>query len=231
VPKKPVNRRRKKQLAIEGFVILVLALVFGRILSDELKESVDSLTSAENVYRQEVATSATSTQLAHLQMSTDGAAQQLVLQANKYSDYSLAVSQDLMTLQQVRAELNEDVDDVSRLLDALPSEDSDLKTAEQSIKSQVDGVDQTVDAVSKPTDVNDLSRAFRVKMSIIPVAIAEIDVLVFGDTVLKRERAVRQSTEERYSFCKWADYIFSGFGLCLTLYGTLSGLGSFSEAE
>jgi len=226
-----VNHRRKKRLTIAGFVIVIVTFIFGRVLTDELKDSVDSLTTAENVYRQEIGTSTTATQLANLQMQANATSQKLLLQENKYKDYSLVVTQDLATLQQVKSELNLDMDDVSRLLDQLPPGAKDLRATKQTVKAQVDSVNQSVADVSKPTPVNDLSRAVKVKLSILPLVIAEVQVFVFGDAVLTREKAVREAREKLYGFCKLAGYTFYALGIGLALYAQLAGYGSISAPE
>jgi hypothetical protein len=227
-----VNHRRKKRLTILAGIIVFLTFLFGRVLTDRLKESVDSLSGAANEYERQLGTGTLSTQIANLQLEVIAARKKGMLSGDsKGKDYSLIVMEDLGGLEQRRSQLNLDMEDMSRLLDTLPAGPKDLRTMREGAKAFVDKTNLSLDELKKPGQTNDWNRAVRVKLGIIPVALAQIYVAVVGDSVLTRVKQVRDARKKVYQFCLWADYFFYVLGFGLGLYAQLSGLGSLPGTE
>jgi len=221
-----VKHRPKTRLTVAGIVIVFLTFLFGRVLTDTLKESVDSLTSAISEYRSELGTTTTSDQIANLQLQMTAASEKGALAApTAGKDYTPMITEDLGTLEQRRDELNVDMDDTSRLVDALPRGADDLRKFSESVRPYVDKANRGVDDLKKPGQTNDWNRALKVKVGPVPVLIAEIGVVVVGDAALTRANQVRDAREKIYHFCLWTSYVLYALGIILTLYGVLSGVG------
>ena len=149
----------------------------------------------------------------------------------KGKDYTLMVMEDLGVLEQRRAQLNVDMDDMSRLLDSLPVGGKDLRKMRDDCKTFVDKTNLGVDEIKKPGQTNDGNRVIKVKLAVIPVLLAQLDVAVVGDAVLTSVKQVRDAREKVYQFCLWTGYFFYLLGFGLGLYAQLSGIGSLPGTE
>jgi hypothetical protein len=219
-----VKHRRKKSLAVVGIVVVFCTFLFGKVFTDALKGSVDSLADDAAGYRRELGTSTVSTQIANLQLEISAASEKGALaEPSNEKNYSPMILEDLSALEQRRSQLNVDMDDMSRLLDALPAGAVDLRDLRERVKVFVDKANRDVDELKKPGQTDDWKRAFKVKLEIIPVMVAELGVVVVGDAVLTRVEQVHAAREKIYHFCLWTGYLLYTLGIILAIYGVLSG--------
>src|SRR5258708_39568843 len=122
-----------KGLAVATVLILALTFVVREIVRENLQELHDSLARAESQFRIEGGQSAISAQilLAQQQLETlklqDEAAQNGNGKIDPHRDFSALIAQDTVAVQQVLGQLNVDFDNVSRLIDAMPSGAKDLR--------------------------------------------------------------------------------------------------------
>jgi hypothetical protein len=220
------KKRRKTQLTVLAALVVVLTFILDHVISDDLKESLDSVRGAEDHYRREGETSNLSTQLATIQNQLELENKKLSSFDLKTKDYSPMIAVDVANLSRRRGDLDVAMDNVSRFLDAFPSdEERELRNGCKVLRRFVVDVDKAADDMKKPSQKHDWTQDVIVKVTVAKVYLAEIYVVVFGDRVLTRAKEIEKSIELELRVCTWLARFSYMCGVGLGLYAQLAGTG------
>jgi len=216
-------------LAIASAVILLLTFILREILKDNLKELHDSLARAESEFRNESGQAVISLQI----LTGQEQAELLRIQAEKQAgkirrtqDFSDLIAQDTNLAQQALADVNNDFDSTSRLIDAFPARTKDLRNLREHVRGQLEKMNAQVRETLKPTPEHDLSRFVAVKVAMISALLEGIPVAILGDAALTAARRLQEASEYLISICSRAIYFLGVLGLLFGVYAAIAGIKS-----
>lgn len=220
-------------LAVISALILVLTYFMKDIVKERAKDATSSADSAENLYRTEGGQSRLSLQIMQMQQQISALQQANAQQSTGAArDYSDAIRSDSVLAQQMLADFKIAADSVSRLIDAVPSvEAKEFRHRLDQLKPSIEMADQQVTETLKPSSKHDWTRLFQVKLALVDAAIAELPILVLGDSVMTSIQRTRDAYGRLYRFTQWASYFLYTVGVALGLYAALSGMKGLSGSE
>jgi hypothetical protein len=211
--------------AIAGAAILIVTYSVKDVLKERTKDTSASVESGESLYLTQIGQSGVSAQMlqAQLQMSELKAELATPPDDGLQRDYSVVIADDLLIVGQVRAELDGEVENLSRFIDKLPAS-ADLRKALEQLKPGIKKANQQVDDYIRPSMKNDVVRSVGVKLAIVTEVIQIILVAVVGDAALTRARSAKDSADKMYRLSVWSGFVTYALGVALGLYAGVSGM-------
>ena len=213
------------RLTVISFLIIFLTFVFREIFRDWLKELRDGVSSAENLFRNELGQANLTLQLT--QMQTDLKAQQnksAVLRAKRTHNFSKIINEELGAMKKRVYELGQMEQSTERLLKPLPRGARELRKEFQKLREKVKHVTVASFETEKSLTGKDWPESALVLVKIMELAFTEVQIAVFADRVLTYAKTVRDAAGKLYWFCNWIGYTLYVVGISLGLYANLSGI-------
>lgn len=190
-----------------------------------LKDRCDGLQAAEARYESDVGSSSLAVQIMTLQQQIQSDKLES-LEASKYpdGDYSVSISQSIITAEQVRTDLDSGFGSVSALIDALPSQIQNLRQLRDKMRSDIYDAEAQVGGTLKPTAEDNTTRLAQVEIAVAKLAVQEIPVLVLGDRTLSTMRSLKEEDQKLLSRCTTAFWLFALVNFGLAIYGAAVGV-------
>ncbi len=236
--RKILKTRRRQNLAIVSAVIFLLTYSVREMIKEWAKDTSDTAQSAENLYRSELGQATISTQMLQIEGQMNAARAEAVKEAGEASnqqagevDYSDIIKSDLLLMQQASANLNSEMDSVSRLIGKVTFGAEDLRQQLNQIKPDIEKSNQRVAKAWKPSAKNNWVRSVDVKLVMVGTLIAELPVLMVGDRALTRIRWSEEIADRIYRFSRWVGYALYSLSILVALYAASSNPEGLEEPE
>jgi hypothetical protein len=229
MPRQTTEQKRKakiaKRVAIVAGVLALLTFVMKEILRENLKELHDSVAHAEAQFRTEEGQSTIQIQIQLIQQQIELARAQADPQrGNPNRDFGPLIAQALPQSQMAIAQVNNDFDSASRLVDALPFGKKQWRAARDQVRAALEKTRPEIEDMIKPSTDHDLKRFVGVKMAMVLALLAEIPITVLADRALTAAHETQEALDKLIRFCSWAVYCLGLLTLSLGLYAAISGI-------
>lgn len=213
------------KLTILSGVIVGLSFLVREILREKLKDLKERIADAEKTFSNETSSQALQAQLSSMQIDMQTANSKAALaKARRTENYSKFVLQDQLNVAQRRAQLRNAEESVLRLLRVLPKRTREaniqlFSPLQTKVKQAMAEAIEVEKASSKRKDWGQLAL---LKTHIMKLALAEIEVALFADGVLKVAKQAREAAEVLYRICNRTWYLLFALGLGLATYANLT---------
>ncbi len=218
--------------AIASGVILILTFIVKEILKENLKGLHDSVAQAESQFRTESGQLTVAGQILLVQQQAETFKFQeeaLKKTPDPNRDYSALIAQDIVSAQQAVSQLNSEFDTVSRLIDALPPEERELRQIRDTLRTSVERVVRDTQGALTPRPDHNVGRFVQVKMAMVMAFLEELPVVMLGDSALTTAQRVEGESERWIRVCSRAIYVLGLLGLSLGLYAAIAGIKTDSS--
>lgn len=220
-----------------GAGIVFLTFVVKDIITEHLKATSEALNEAESVYTLHQDSDlvwtkliALETQLAALEDKLDPANPLSVEKTTRRLHHDIKRVGDLTSNAKIWFE------QVSRLLEKLPSRYKSLRIARDQLATEIKTVEDSVKAAKaasgreapgkgSPSQSDAFSDEMREKLQIVNVSILQVKIGVFTDQVLQTVGTAQKRAETQYKWCTRASYILYAIGWTLAFVAQLRGAG------
>jgi hypothetical protein len=223
------KRKKAKYLAIASAVLAGLTWLSKEVITENLRESHDAVTTAEARLHNETGQSVIELQNLTTQQLLEVSE---LKSANKdpNHDYSQLILRDTAQARQIQADVRGSLDNASELIDALPSTCKWLREERTKTSALVDKNDTALTTALAPTSNHDWTRLVEVKLLLIQTVVAEMSVAILGGEAADAAKKVTHAFDLLIKISKFLTYAFGLCAVLLGIYAAATGVGA-SSAE
>ncbi len=150
--------------------------------------------------------------------------QQNSAKSKNQADFRAMITSDTASVYQAEAMVQEDIEGVRSLIEALPFGSGKLREQLNEINAKVSENDRKSKDTLKPSSDNNWQRAVQIKLALVVTIINELPVAVLGDTVITRAKHQAEILGWVISLGRWIVRILFVAAAFLTVYGLFKGI-------
>ncbi len=228
LPMKRLTKRKKaKYLAIVSAVLAGLTWLSKEVITENLRESHDAITTAEARLHSDARQSTIELQNLTTQQLLEIAE---IKGANRdpNHDYTQLILRDTAQVLQIQAVVRGSLENASDLINALPFIYKGLREERAKTDALVDKNDKTLAKALAPTANHDWTQLVEVKLLLVQTALAEISVAILGGEATDAAKRVTHAFDVLIKSSKFLTYAFGLCAVVLGIYAAATGAGSSS---
>jgi hypothetical protein len=228
MPRPGKSRTKSKMLAVIG-VALGFTSYFCKEGIDAIERTKSSLENQLASYHSSLTTQTTQFQLLDSKQQLEGLMQRDSSKDKTQADFRAMIVNDTGSVYQAQAMVQEDIEGVRSLIEALPFGSEKLRDQLNEISAKISENDRKSRDTLKASSDNSWQRAVQIKLALVMTIINELPVSILGDTVITRAKHQAEISGSLISFGRWMVRILFVAAAFLTVYGIFKGV-KVSEA-
>jgi ABC-type transporter Mla subunit MlaD len=218
-------KRHRQSLSLVGALIVFSTFVIKDAIRQDVKDTVDSLQAAEDVFVTRSENQAAAMTLASIKAYVEN----LSNKTDSALDY---LDDELSGVQEMVLQGKRNLDNLKRMIDKLPGTNAPLISSLHKLEGNYDAVFESTKTVSQGV-ADGLIRMERRAERIAAVGNQTSDLLIeiqtFADKVIETSDEVRKAEERKYRRYTMLSYFLYAIGWSLALFGRLFGMDSMLE--